>query len=272
MPAESIRANIERRARRAIIENALFRPESAIVIAGVILLTFFIPQPFAFWPVWGWLALGAVAEILIVVTSLTDAATNERVVSALFREEFNPRAIRNKAVREKVERALEYQRRIEATVQGAREGPLRTHMHETARGIGDWIATIFRLAQRLDAYLADDLIRQDMNEVKPSIANLAARLRVEDDPAVRAQLQATIESKQQQLASLNTLDNTMQRADYLLEQSLSAMGTVYSQLQLIGAKDVDSPRAQALRRNIAEQVSQLQDVVNAMDEVYRREG
>jgi len=111
-----------------------------------------------------------------------------------------------------------------------------------------------------------------MNQVKPSIANLAARLRVEDDPAVRAQLQATIESKQQQLASLNTLDNTMQRADYLLEQSLSAMGTVYSQLQLIGAKDVDSPRAQALRRNIAEQVSQLQDVVNAMDEVYRREG
>jgi hypothetical protein len=68
------------------------------------------------------------------------------------------------------------------------------------------------------------------------------------------------------------LDNTMQRADYLLEQSLSAMGTVYSQIQLIGAKDVDSPRAQALRQSIAEEVAQLQDVIGAMDEVYHREG
>ena len=272
MPTRSVRTDIERRARRAIVENALLRAESAIVIAGVILLTFFIPRPFPFWPPWGWVALGAVAEVLIVVTSLTDAATNERVVSALFREEFNPRAIRNKALREKVERALEYQQRIEAAVQGAREGPLRTHMRETARGIGDWIATIFRLAQRLDAYLADDLIRQDMSAVKPSIANLQARLRTEDDPAVRAQLQATIQSKEQHLASLEKLDNTMQRADYLLEQSLSAMGTVYSQIQLIGAKDVDSPRAQTLRRSIAEQVAQLQDVIGAMDEVYHRGG
>jgi hypothetical protein len=50
------------------------------------------------------------------------------------------------------------------------------------------------------------------------------------------------------------------------------MGTVYSQIQLIGAKDVDSPRAQALRQSIAEEVAQLQDVIGAMDEVYHREG
>jgi hypothetical protein len=268
MSEGSVRTHIERQARRAIIENALFRPESALVIAGTILLTFFLPHPFAFWPVWGWLALGLVAEVFIVVSSLTDAATNERVISELFRQQFNPRVIRNKGVRQKVEQALEYQRRIETSVQSVRQGPLRTHMQETARGIGDWVATIFRLAQRLDAYLTDDVIRHDMASVKPDIENLTARLRVEDDDAVRRQLEATIASKRAHLASLENLDNTMQRADYLLEQSLSALGTVYSQLQLIGAKDVDSPQAQQLRLDIAEQVNRLQDIVHAMDEVY----
>ena len=47
------------------------------------------------------------------------------------------------------------------------------------------------------------------------------------------------------------------------------MGTIYSQLLLVGVKDIDSGRAQRLREDITEQVKQLQDVVSSMDEVYR---
>jgi len=38
---------------------------------------------------------------------------------------------------------------------------------------------------------------------------------------------------------------------------------------LIGVKDIDSGRAQRLRDDIAEEVKQLHDVVEAMDEVYQ---
>ena len=60
----------------------------------------------------------------------------------------------------------------------------------------------------------------------------------------------------------------MQKAELQMDGTLTAMGTIYSQLLLIGVKDVDSGRAQRLREDITEQVKQLQDVVSSMDEVY----
>jgi hypothetical protein len=54
-----------------------------------------------------------------------------------------------------------------------------------------------------------------------------------------------------------------------MDSTLTAMGTIYSQLLIVGVKDIDSGRAQRLREDISEQVKQLQDVVSSMDEVYR---
>ncbi len=53
-----------------------------------------------------------------------------------------------------------------------------------------------------------------------------------------------------------------------MENTLAALGTLYTQLQLIGAKDVDSGRTQRLQEDIAEQIASLQDIAEAMDEVY----
>jgi hypothetical protein len=61
----------------------------------------------------------------------------------------------------------------------------------------------------------------------------------------------------------------MERVNYQLEQT-TALGTVYSQLLLVGAKDIDSGKAQRLRQDIAEQVSSLQDLSLSLDEVYRQ--
>ena len=63
----------------------------------------------------------------------------------------------------------------------------------------------------------------------------------------------------------------MARARLQMDNALTALGTVYSQMLLIGVKDIDSGRAQRLREDIAEEVKSLHDVVEAMDEVYRYE-
>jgi hypothetical protein len=47
------------------------------------------------------------------------------------------------------------------------------------------------------------------------------------------------------------------------------MGTVYSQVKLLGSRDVASGRAQRLQQEIDDQVHALQDVVDTMDEVYQ---
>ncbi len=269
MSPESAREQIERRARRAIVQYALFRWESAVVIAGAILLSFFLPQPFPGWPPWGWIALAGVAELLIVYTSLTDPETNARVVAELFRQRFNPREIRDQALRGQLEQALDYHERVERLVQQQRGGVLRDRLADTTAQLGDWLENIFRLARQLDAYQADPIIRRDRAAVPEDLRRLRARLREEDDPGVRAQLEAALASRESQWRSLEALDNTMDRARYQLESTISALGTVYSQIQLIGAREVDSDRARRLRQDIADQVATLHDLVQAINEVYQ---
>ena len=89
------------------------------------------------------------------------------------------------------------------------------------------------------------------------------------DQKLRAQMQEVYDGKQAQWESLKNLQEMMTKARLQMDNTLSAMGTVYSQLLLIGVKDIDSGRAQRLREDITEEIKGLQDVVGAMDEVYR---
>jgi len=61
------------------------------------------------------------------------------------------------------------------------------------------------------------------------------------------------------------LRNTMDRAELQLENTLAALGTVYVQLQLVGAGD--SGPAQQVQKDIAGQIASLQDIIEAMNEV-----
>jgi hypothetical protein len=239
-----------------------------VVVAGTILLSFFLPHPFPWWPWWGWLALGLIAEALIVYTSLSDTETAARVVSGIFREQFDPRQVRDRKLRDKLGQALEYRERIDRAVRQQRQTPLREHLADMAAGIDDWISQMFRLARRLDTYHEDGVIQRDLKAVPREIESLDARLRLESDPAVRKQMETTLAGKIAQRRSLDNLEDTMQRAELQADHSLSALGTVYSQILLIGAREVDSGRTQRLREDIQEQVASLQDMVDSINEVY----
>ena len=261
------------RALQAMLSHAFFRWESAVTIAIFFIvlpaLTLLLGPSWIPWlPWWVWLLAGAVAETAIVWASLFDEATAARVVADMFRRQFNPRTLRRANLRDRVEKALEYRVHIEEVVQRTQKGVLREHLMETARQITTWIEQVYLLAQRLDAYESDPVLEQDLRSVPLAIKNFRKRLETEDDEAVRAQLQETIASKEAQWANLQRLQNTMEKAEYQLENTLAAMGTVYAQLQLMGAKDIDSGRAQRLREDISEQVAALQDVLETMDEVY----
>ncbi|RMF30824.1 MAG: hypothetical protein D6759_11195 [Chloroflexi bacterium] len=271
MARSSARTDLERRATRAILSYAFFRWESAVTIAMVILLVFFLPQPLPGWRWWFWIVGGVLAEAAIIISSLTDPEVNRQVVAEMLRLQFDVKALHQEEYRAAVERALEYRERIETALRTQRRGVLRDHLQETARQIDDWIANVYRLARRLDRYAQDEVIARDMRSVPQRIKRLRRELERESDPQVRAQLERTLRDKETQWQHLQQLQNAMQRAALQLESTLSAMGTIYSQVLLIGVKDVDSGRAQRLRQEIADEVAGLQDVLSAMDEVYRSE-
>jgi hypothetical protein len=268
MSDDSIRSRLEQEAQKAMIQNAFFRWESALMVAATILLSVFFSRPFPGWPGWGWLALGLVGEVAIVVSSLTDKTEQQRVVESLFREEYNANGIRDRDLRTKLAEAEQYHQRIQQVVLQQRSGMLRDRLMETTTQVYDWIAGMVRLAKRIDAYRSDDIIGRERDAVPKEIKDLTSRFNAETNAGVRDQMATTLDSKRQFAANLQELAARMERADLQLDHSLAALGTVYSQMLLIGSSDVDSNRAEQLRADIRSEVGALQDLVESINEVY----
>lgn len=259
---------LKQRVTRAIIAHAFFRLESALTIALTILLLYFFPAPFPWWQRWYWVVLGLAGEVLVIYTSIADETTARQVVADMLRQEFNPREIRAPQLRQRVEKALDYRQRIEMHVRQCDAGVLREHLIDTTAGVAEWVANVFGLAKRLDSYQGDEVLARDLSEVPHEIANLRLRLQRETDESVRQTLSTAIAGKDEQLANLHKLQNAMEKAEYQLETTLTALGTVYSQIQLVNVKDIDSGRAQRLRQDINDQVAALQSLQESLDEVY----
>jgi hypothetical protein len=271
MAKSSFREELEQKATRAILIRSIYRWESAAVIAFVMILLTAAYLLSGGWQPWHWLLLGvgALGEVGLVWSSLKDPEFRAKAVAEMFREKFNARQIKNDALRRRVEKALEYRDRIDEVIAGSREGVLRDHMADASQGITNWMENVFRLAKRLDAYMGDEMLRQDLQSVDPEIEKLKVRLGREDSDEVKRQISQTIAQKQIQRDNLRKLQNVMERAQFQLESTITAMGTVYSQMMILGSRDVASGRAQRLQQDITDQVQALQDVVHTMDEVYQ---
>jgi hypothetical protein len=274
MAKSSFQEELERKAGRAILIRSVYRWESAVIIAltlslALLTLAGVIPALFGFLQWWFWLVLGTLGEVGLVWSSIRDPEFRAKAVSDMFREKFKSREIKNKALRQRVEKALDYREGIDEVIAKSREGVMRDHMKDVSMGITHWMENVFRLARRLDAYMADEMLRKDQQSVEPEIETLKKRLALEDDDAVKRQISQTIAQKQIQRDNLKKLQNVMERAQFQLESTLTAMGTVYSQMMLLGSRDVASGRAQRLGQDIDDQVQALQDVVETMDEVYQ---
>jgi tetratricopeptide (TPR) repeat protein len=251
-----------------MLSYAFFRLESALTIALILLLTFFLPYPFAWWKWWYWLALGLVAEALIIYTSITDPETGQQLVADMLREQYDPGSLRQAKYRKQLEKALDYHRRMAELIGQLDAGVLKDRLMSTVNGIDAWIANMYHLSRRLDDYEADKVIARDMETVPQALETLKKRLDGERDPAVRAQMEETLASKEAQWQNLQKLRGMMGKADLQLEKTLSDLGNVYSQLRQIEARDVDRGRAQRIAEDNSDQVATLQDIVDSMDEVY----
>lgn len=263
-----MRSELQNKAQGALIQYAIFRWETAVILALAIILTFVLPRPFFWWPRFGWPVLGLIAVALLVYSSLTDSDANSKVLLSLYQEQFDTREISDKALRAKVETALEYQRRIEMQIRQQKPGMIRDRLEDTANQVTDWINNVYALALRLNAYRADELLTQQMSSLPKDISRLEAQRKLEDNPTLQSQLDDVIEAKRRHLQALTDLDARMQQASFQLDNSITALATVYSQVHLIDAQSIGSGRAERLQADIQEQVSRLNDLVGSINDVY----
>jgi hypothetical protein len=264
----TMRSELQQKAQGTLVQYAIFRIESALIIAMSLVLTFVYPRPFVWWPRFGWLALGVVALGVIIYSSLTDAEANAQILLQTFQEQFNPRTIADKELRAKVEAALEYQRRIETQVRQQGSGLIRDRLNDTAGQITAWLSSIYEIARRLDTYRRDDLLERERTSLPKEIDALLAQSRNERNPKMQEQLEGVITGKREHWQSIRDLDGRMKEAALQLDQSVTALATIYSQVQLIDAQSVGSGRTERLQADIREQVARLNDLVSSINDVY----
>lgn len=267
--ASKSREALEKRVQKAILQESVLRWESAVVIALTLLLAVFGPNFMDFIPAWGWLLGGVGAEALLVYSSLTDPEFGRKVVASLLQHEFKPERLRDRNLQQQINRALDYRSRINQAIRSQGDSILKDELSQAASQIDEWLENIYDLAQRIDRYQKDrELLQRDYDRARKRFAELSKELKQEQDTAVKAQIQDTLQGIQQQLTTLETLENTIQRAGLQMENTLTHLGTIYSQTMLVDAKDIDSGRARRLRQEINEEVTELNDVLLAMDDVH----
>ncbi len=254
--------------KKVIIQYALFRVENAVILAGAILLTAFFPHPFEWWPIWGWPLLGLLGIGLVFYSSLTNASYNAQLLLRNFQDRFDLSAIRLEDLRQDMQKALEYQQRVDGYLWQKKDDLLWSRPQDTAGQIQDWIENIYQLASQLDTYRRDELTKEEMRRLPEEIVQLDLQRTTERDPAVVKEYVQLLESKEKHLKTLQELDSKMKQAAIHLKQSLSALATVDSQIRLIAAQNVDRGGSDRLRADIQEQVNRLSDLINSINEVY----
>lgn len=253
-----------------LLASAMLRWETLVTLMVTAILFLFVQDvslPFMEWQPWYWLALGGLAEAVLIASTLNDPEAAEQALAEDFEREYDLRNIHNRISRERLRDAFEYRRNMLKLADVAR-GTMRTRQRTLISGINDWIAHMYNLATRIDHFENNDLAARDLQRVPRKIASVRRRIGREGDDHTRRDLEQQLKLLQRQLVSLEASASIIKRAEIQLESTLSALGTVYAQMSLLGAKDSDGARGQRLSIEIKDEIDKLQDTIDAMDEVH----
>lgn len=263
---------VRRRAFTAMLTDAFLTWPSAVTIA-LTLIAFFAQIDIGIpgWQPWMWILVGSVLQVIYLIVTMSDPATQQQAMRRMLSVQYDPREIRNFAARQRLQKALEYKRVIDEFV-NKQTGPMQISLRDTAESIEEWIALIHRLAKSIDTFESNTIIARDRRSVPTEISSLERRLRAEKDPAVRAELQRAIEIRRSLLDDLERVANLVKRTEIKMDTTVAQLSTVHAKMQLLDARELDSGRARRLQTEIREEIHSLEDVVGAMADVYAYAG
>lgn len=167
------------------------------------------------------------------------------------------------------ERAAGYRRRLQSIIRNRRPGPLADVMSSVVINLQQWEERVGELADRLTTFERDAIIQRDIKEVPANITRLRGQIEIERDEGLHEQMQRTLAGYQSQQAMLDSLVRLMRRTRLMLDDTLVAMGTIYSQIQVIDASDIDNVKTTRIAEELDEQVKHLNDLLSALGEAYR---
>jgi hypothetical protein len=186
----------------------------------------------------------------------------------MLRESDHAPRLRSPRYREKVQQAIEYRQKIEGALLEMRPGVLRNYLMQSTSDLAQWIGMIFSLAERLDTHEHDEILKRDSVAASAAVQDLQRQMRASANADTRQQIQAVLDARLEQRESLANLGALMEQAQFRLEETLTSLGTAYSQFLMIRAQKAESTAHQDLSRRMQGQVQELQDILSSMQQVY----
>ena len=163
-------------------------------------------------------------------------------------------------------KAKTYQRQINELVKNSDNPQIQPHLQEVATQVDDWVQAIEELSERVDDFQQNPVIRHDLESVPRSIEKLEAKLAIETDATTRAELERTLKNRKNQLNALQSLQNSMKRAELKIENTLSLLGTIYPQI-LTSQSTNHAADYSRISVAVDEEVRTLEDHLEALEEV-----
>lgn len=262
--------DLQTKARRELWSFAFFRLESALVIGATIVLTglSLLGAPWlpGSWPLW--LGVGIVAEGALIASTVSDKALYRRLLDKLFVNQFDLKRLESDGLRGKVKQALSYHAQILEAVE-RKNSSFDDSLYRIVQDLERWVAQVYELALNLDVYAHDPVLAKDFQSVPKDLKALKEKLLFESSERVQTQLQSSYDAKTKQWQALQSLRDSMEGASLQLDNTLAAMSTLYTQTINLNAKELDTNQTQDLQREMRQQVQALEDMTNAMDDVYK---
>lgn len=218
------------------------------------------------------LLLSLILGIWTLAIMLKDEARQTRAVARLLQSNvvFSLDAIQDKRLQAKLYKALHYWSLISDSIQHGPAGILGGHGLATRRDITRWLQNIYCLAHRIDEVRLNPIIKRDLQQLPLIIERCQQRLKQEANPLAQQQLEQTLAHQEKLLQTLQTLQANIEQAGHEIDNTISALGVICSQLLLVSADSgAQGGRSRRLQLEISEEIGRLQDLAEAMAEVYQ---
>lgn len=260
-------SSVRLRIQAQMLRTAILSPQVATIVF-ISLIAFVLSDGILGLPSLLWLVFGFIGVVAFVGTSMRDEELAAAVLDTMAQVDIEANTIKNTRARQRVQQALEYVDNIRAVAK-QRGGAMQVQLTTTASELNDWVSQIYKIARRIDLFEENALLSRDRARVPDELKLLEQRLSAESEPAIREELEEAIRLRQTQLENLVALELNIKRADIQLDNTVAALGTIFAQVQLIDARDIDGRRTDRLRQSIREEVSSLRDTIEAIDDVHQ---
>lgn len=174
--------------------------------------------------------------------------------------------IRSATLRRYMEQANAYESGLLELTTSASSEFNQTRLAELHGTIRHWQDSLSALVQRVDDFHHNELLQHDLEAVPQAVTRLERQLEDASNGRIRQELERTLANRRQQLSSLHSLNEMMEWAELKIENTVSMLGSLYSQALMSQSKG-QVANYQRLLADVEEEARSLDDYVATIAEV-----